>query len=158
MPIPSKADGNVPFSSKPRYSIVGADARWVYHSMAATYSPDGSAPATAGVGDPEDLTPVVSSAKAVYGFPADKCVQGGLFTHLGKVGLPMVIEDAVLPGNPAVTLVDSEGTLIRTLVTSGTPLSGFPIRLAAGEYIKVVGGTAGSDFGLFVRLHGVKIL
>ena len=159
MPIQSKADGNVPFiGPRSRYNIIGTSARWVFHIMEDLVAPNGAAPTTAAVSNPDEVTPVVSPGKAEYGSSSDKLLTGGLFTHLGKVGHPMLIEGAILPGDPAVSLVNSAGTLIRTLVVSGTPLSGFPIRLAPGEYIKIVGGTPGGDFGFFVRLDGVKML
>lgn len=158
MPIQAKADGNVPFTGlRPRYSIVGSSARWVYHIMENLIAPNGGAPTTVAISDPDELDPVVSAGLAKYGPDTDKLITGGLFTHLGRVGHPMVIDAAVLPGDPKVETVDSEGTLIRELTPAATPLSGFPIRLAAGEYLKVTGGTAGGDFGFFIRLDGVKI-
>ena len=159
MPIPSKADCNVPLRpGKAWYSIVGVHLTWVYHIMADGIAPAGDAPITNAVPHPDDLEPTVSAGRADYGFPDDKLTKGGLFTHIGRIGQPVIVEAAYLPGDPTVTVVNSEGTLLRTLA-SGAPLGGFPIRLGAGEYLKVVGGTAGGDFGFLVRLgSGVQIL
>ena len=159
MPIPSKADCNVPLRpGKAWYSIVGIQPTWVFHIMADGVALTGEAPLTSAVPKPEDLEPMVSAGRADYGFPDDKLTKGGLFTHIGRVSQPVIVEAASLPGDPVVTVVNSEGTLLRTLA-SGAPLSGFPIRLGAGEYLKVVGGTAGGDFGFLVRLgSGVQIL
>lgn len=159
MVVQAKADGNVPhIGPRARYNIVGHSARWIFHIMENAIAPAGEAPATVAVGDPADLDPVVSPGRADYGFPTDKLVEGGLFTHLGKVGHAVILESAILPGNPKVETVDASGTPLRVLAVLSSPLTGFPIRLGAGEYVKISGGTTGGDFGLFARLDGVKLL
>lgn len=155
MPIPANADGNVPFlTGRARYSILNTTSTWVYHWMNPASVMLGEAPRTP-TSNEASLDPTVSAGRADYGKvnPATGMVEtlskGGLFTQLGRYKRAMMVEGSDLSAGVTVTLVDSEGALIRSLPS-------LPAKVAAGEYIKAVGGV-GTHAGFLVRLAGEKI-
>ncbi|MCJ7520994.1 MAG: hypothetical protein MUP21_02055 [Dehalococcoidia bacterium] len=154
MPFPANADGNVPFiGTRARYSILNTTATWVFHWMHGEVNMTGVAPRTE-TSDVDQLDPTVSAGRADYGLvnPATGLVEplseGGLFTQLGRYKRAMIVEASELSGGVTVTLVNGEGDLIRAFPA-------LPAHVAAGEYIKAVGG-AGAHAGFLVRLEGEK--
>lgn len=143
MPIPSKADGNVPFlPGRSRYNVVtDRSDTWVYHRGTL----DGLAPFMAatpvgGVADPTLMEP----GRAEW----TTLTHGGLFTLVGNQGKPLICSATDASG-ATLTLVRKNGTLSRAFPTT------FPCVIAPGEYIKAVGGSA---VGLLLRIEDNTIL
>ena len=137
---------NVPLTGAvPRIRALGVDPVWVYMQMAAGQALNGNKPRTALV-TADQLVPEVSAGKVLYGSGGDLLTEGGFFSVVGKEGKPYEVMEAILPGTTVFNIADSEGTVLRVVSSPS-----FPMKLAAGEYIKITGGTTGGLFGLKVR-------
>lgn len=146
MPVPSKADGNVPFiGPRARYQILGLNLTWIYHRMTGGASLNGAAPKTATL-TPDQVDPVVSAGKAEFA----SLTEGGLFTLLGNYKRPVLVESVNNAAGATLTIVDKAGAQLRTAPTA-------PFKLAPGEYFKATGGSAGSYIGILVRDEGTEL-
>lgn len=140
MPVPSKADGNVPFiGPRARYQILGLNLTWIYHRMAGGVMLNGAAPKTASL-EPAAVDPTVSAGRAEY----TDLTEGGLFTLLGNYRRAVLVEAVDNAAGATLTIVDSAGALLRNAPTA-------PFKMAPGEYFKASGGAAGSYIGILVR-------
>jgi hypothetical protein len=143
MPVPSKADGNVPFiGSRKRYSILGLNLTWIYHRMAGGASLNGAAPKTASL-EPNAVDPTVSAGRAEF----TALTEGGLFTLLGNYRRPVLVESVDNAAGATLTIVDKNNVQLRTA----------PLKMAPGEYFKAAGGSAGSHIGILVRDEGTEL-
>lgn len=146
MPVPSKADGNVPFiGPRKRYSILGLNLTWIYHRMAVGVALNGAAPKTASL-EPNAVDPVVSAGRANFA----ALTEGGLFTLLGNYRRPVLVESVDNAAGATLTIVDKAGTLLRSAPTA-------PFKMAPGEYFKAAGGSTGSYIGILVRDEGTEL-
>jgi len=153
MPIQAKADGNVPFiGPRSRYNILGVQPTWVYLQMGTGAAMNGAKHRTALL-DSNELEPVIGPARAQYGSTLEGLTFGGFFSLLGNYGKAYVVEEVSFVGAVVFKIADSEGVDIRTVATPS-----YPMKLAAGEYIKLSGGTTGALHGIKVRLEGTQIL
>jgi hypothetical protein len=138
---------NIPnIGPRSRYSIVGDDLSWCFQKMATGVVFDGKAPRTAAK-NASELDPVVTGGQSIF----ENLTEGGLFTLLANAKKPLVVEDVYNPGSATVTLVSRDGSVSRALPTA-------PFKISPNEVIKAVGGTAGSKFGVLVRIDGEKQL
>lgn len=149
MPVPSKADGNVPFiGPRKRYNVLTTNTIWNIHEMAGGATLDGTPPMTLTT-DVASTDPTLKAGIAVW----TNLTHGGLFTHLAHHKQPMVIEAVLNPGGATLTLVHSDdASVFRAMPNT------FPIKVSAHECVKATGGAAGSKIGILVRLDADKVL
>jgi len=142
MPIPSKADGNVPLlPGRSRYNVVTTRSdTWVYHRGAL----DGTAPKTAASGTLVADPSVMGAGRAEW----TTLLNGGLFTLVGAYRKPLICS-AIDNSGATLTLVKEDGSPSRAMPVT------FPFTIAPGEVIKAVGGTA---VGLLLRIEDKTIL
>jgi len=138
MPIPSKADSNVPFlPGRSRYSVVTSHGdTWVYHRGTL----DGTAPKVASTPAGDYADPALMEAGRAEWL---SLTNGGLFTLIGNQ-MKSLVCSAIDNSGATLTLVRKNGTLSRAMPNV------FPFVIATGEYIKAVGGTA---VGLLLRIE-----
>lgn len=148
MPVPSKADNNVPFiGPRARYSLVNTTATWCYHHMATGCTLSGDAPETATT-DAAHTDPYVVGGKAEY----QDLTKGGLFTIQSNAKRILMIDAIDNPGSATITLVDrSNHAHSRAVPTT------LPFKVSANEVIKVVGGVASGYIGILYRVDGEEI-
>jgi hypothetical protein len=143
MPIPSKADNNVPFlPGRSRYNYVtDRSDTWVYHrgTINGTAAVKSSTPA-GDYPDPDFVGPGRFEFTGLSG--------GGLFVGIGDLLKPLICSAVDLTG-ATLTLVKKDGTPSRAFPTI------FPCVIAPGEYIKATGG---SVVGLLLRIEDQTIL
>ena len=147
MPLPSKADFNVPaLPGRARYSIVNTSPTWCYDHMAAGIALAGDAPRSAAKNEAA-IDPVVTSGKAEY----RDLTKGGLFTIQAKAKKPLVVDALDNAAGAALTIVSSGDSHSRAAPTT------VPFKVGPGEVLKAVGGTAGSYIGILYRIDGEVI-
>lgn len=147
MPVPSKADNNVPFlANRSRYQVVTTAPTWCYHKMAAGQALTGEAPQTATV-VAANLDPVVISGRATY----SSLIKGGLFTLQANARKNLLVEALDNQAGAAVTIVARDGS------TSRNAPSTYPFKVGASEVIKALGGTTGGYIGVLYRIDGQEI-
>lgn len=147
MPFKPQSGDNVPFiGSRARFNILCVTPTWVYHRMAPAAPFDGAPPATA-LKTAANLDPVVKAGRAEFG----SLVHGGLFTLLAHYRMPMAVDAVDNPGGLTMQVVDSSGTLLRTV-------SGTTFKVAAGECLKIPTSPNGAYIGFLVRLDETKII
>ena len=153
------ADNNVPFQSRPRFSIVGIQPSWILQRMAASVDFNGKRAATAAITNPNDLDPVVSQGRALW----SSLDNGGVFFLGGDQARPLVIDEYYAKNCTATyTIVSTTDPALETspVAIRPWPASG-PVRLAKGECVRVTstGATAqGAEVAFLCRLEGQKIL
>ena len=153
------ADNNVPFQSRPRFSIVGVQPAWILQKMAPSTDFNGKRATTAAVPAPADLDPVVSKGKALW----STLTNGGVFFLGGDQARPLVIEEYYAKNCTATyTIVSATDPALESspVAIRSWPASG-PVRLAKGECVRVTstGATAqGAEVAFLCRLEGQKIL
>ncbi len=150
MPIPSKADGNVPFlgSGRKRYNVLSPrQSTWVFHEMAGGSALNGSYAKTGSL-TKDEIDPVVTPGRASW----TALTEGGLFSFVGNYRRSLICEAVDNAGTATLTLVNAAGTLLRNMPTS------FPFTIAAGEFIKATGGSAGAKVGFLLRIDEKTIL
>lgn len=151
MPVQSKADLNV--ALKPggsRYNVVNSNNfTWVYHKMAAGQTMAGEAPTIVSTPVGQEADPVVVKAgRAEW----QNLVKGGLFTLPAAYKRGMICEAVDNAGSATITIVDSQGSLVRPFPTS------LPCRISAGEMIKASGGAAGGKVGFLLRFDQTPVI
>jgi len=147
MPVPSKADNNVPFTGKrPRYSVVNTTATWCYHHMGTGVTLSGEAPRTFAT-DEANTDPEVIGGKAEF----KNLTKGGLFTLQANAKRTLIVDAVDNPGSALIQLVDrSDHAHVRTAPSA-------PFKVSAMEVMKVTGGNAGGYIGLLYRIDGQEI-
>jgi len=148
MPVPSKADNNVPFTgTRPRYSIVNTTATWCYHHMDAGYALSGDAPRTLTVNEAH-IDPVVVGGKAEYKL----LTKGGLFTIQANAKRTLIVDAVDNPSGATLQLIDRHDSAhVRTAPAT------VPFKVSAMEVIKASGGATGSYIGILYRIDGEEI-
>lgn len=147
MPVPSKADNNVPFTgTRPRYSVVNTTATWCYHHMDPGYSLSGEAPRTLATNE-ANTDPQVVGGKAEF----SGLNKGGLFTLQANAKRPLVVEAIDNPGSATIKLLDRSAHAHERVAPS------VPFKVSSMEVIKVTGGTAGGYIGILYRIDGQEI-
>jgi len=147
MPVPSKADNNVPFTGKrPRYSVVNTTATWCYHHMDAGYTLSGEAPRTLST-DEAHTDPSVVAGKAEF----NRLNKGGLFTLQANAKRTLIVDAVDNPGSATIKLVDRSADAHERVAPS------VPFKISSMEVIKVTGGTAGGYIGILYRIDGQEI-
>lgn len=150
MPVPSKADGNVPFlgGGRARYNVLSnRQAIWVYHEMAGGASLSGSY-AKSATQTKDEIDPVIGPGRAAW----TALTEGGLFSFVGNYRRPLICEAIDNAGTATLTLVKADGNPSRNFPST------FPCTIAPGEYIKATGGAAGGKVGFLLRIDEKTIL
>ena len=150
MPIPSKADGNVPLlgGGRARFNVLSSrQSMWVYHEMAGGSSLNGSY-AKSAAKTKDQIDPVITPGRAAW----TALTEGGLFSFVGNYRRPLICEAIDNAGTATLTLVKSDLSLSRNMPTS------FPFTIAPGEYIRATGGAAGGKVGFLLRIDEKTIL
>lgn len=147
-----KADGNVPFQNRPRFSIVGLQPTTIIQKMVTATNFNGARAKTATIGA-DLLDPTVTRGEATW----SDLTEGGLFYLGGKIARPAVVESYYSKNCTATfTLVKISDPSVTTRAIPTTPF-----KLGVDECIKVTSTGAGvpiPEVGIMVRLEGQRIL
>lgn len=135
----------IPFTGpRARYSLVGMQPTWIFHTASVAGVLDGQRPATVTKPDPNDLDP--TTVKGGFAEYAD-LEHGGLFHEIGQIGKAVLITGFTKAPAGAVTsavtvsYASGSEVQLRDVLAKLTATPFEPFTLAPNEYLKIVGTT-----------------
>jgi hypothetical protein len=148
-----KADGNVPFQNRPRFSIVGIQPTTIIQKMLTNIDFDGGRAKTVAQPNADLVDPTVTRGEALW----SGLTNGGLFYLGGKIARPAIVESYYSKNCTATfTLVKISDP---SIVTRAVPTT--PFKLGVDECMKVISTGAGApipEVGIMIRLEGQRVL